>query len=146
MSSKAFGSFFRLFFRVAILTAALSFNIFAWGDEGHRITVRIAANYLLPEVRAEVIRLLKTDIGNNAVYYQKTCPNVLNLSKKAALTNAEKMTLVSDGLACIASWADPPVKTQRKYTSNWHFVDIPVVAGTSNSPTLFTYEDRKSVV
>lgn len=140
MSSEAFRSYFRLFFGAFFLIAALSFNIFAWGDEGHRITVRIAANYLLPEVQTEVIRLLKTDIGNNPAYYEKTCPNVINLSKKVAPTKSEKITLVSDGLACIASWADPPVKSQRKYTSNWHFVDIPVIAATSNAPMLFTYD------
>jgi len=140
MSSNISKSRFRLFFFAAFLVAGLSLNAFAWGDEGHHITVRIAANYLTPAVRAEVIRLLKTDIGNNTFYYQKKCSNVLALSKKSKLTAAEQVTFAGEGLACVASWADPPVKRQRNYTSNWHFVDIPVVAATSANPTLFPYD------
>lgn len=140
MSSNVFKSHFRLFFFAALLIIALSPNAFAWGDEGHRITVRIAANYLTPAVRAEVIRLLKTDIGNNTAYYQKTCANILDLSKKSKLSSADEITFAGEGLPCIASWADPPVKRQRNYTSNWHFVDIPVVSATSATPTLFTYD------
>ena len=119
---------------------ALSFNIFGWGEEGHRITVRIAAGYLTPAVREEAIRLLKTDIGNNNAYYRQTCPDILVLSKKKSLTGSDKITFVSGGLACIAAWADPPVKRQRGYTSNWHFVDVPVIRPNSSKLTLFKYD------
>jgi hypothetical protein len=139
MSSKVSKSYFRLFlFTLFIFT--LAFNAFAWGDEGHHITVRIAANYLSPTARTEVVRLLKVDAGNNEDYYKTHCSNVLALLKKSTLTKTEENTVLGDGLACVASWADPPVKSQRPYTSNWHFVDIPVVMGTSATPMLFTYD------
>ncbi|MGC2236929.1 MAG: S1/P1 nuclease [Pyrinomonadaceae bacterium] len=140
MSLKFFKSHFRLFL-FAFLIAALSVNAFAWGDEGHHITVRIAASFLTPAARIEVIKLLKVDAGNNESYYKTHCPNVLALLKRSAfLTIPEGNTLLSDGLACVASWADPPLKRERPYTSNWHFVDIPVVMATSANPTLFTYD------
>ena len=60
----------------ATLLAMLPENAHAWGIEGHRITARIAAMHLNPVARAEVIRLLRTDIRNNAGYYQKSCANV----------------------------------------------------------------------
>jgi hypothetical protein len=105
--------------------------------------VRIAANYLSPSARAEIIKLLKVDAGNNNAYYSQTCPKILALAKKSALTGAEANTFLSDGLACIASWADPPVKSQRKYTSNWHFVDVPVVRATSSNPTLTMFDETR---
>lgn len=138
MPSNVFRSLFAFFFCVFFI-AGSSVPMFAWGAEGHAITVRIAASYLTPAARAEVIRLLRTDIANNTPYYLKNCAAILDLSKKDKLTTADEITFAGDGLACIASWADPPVKRQRAYTGNWHFVDIPVVAGTSASPTLFTY-------
>ncbi|MET0752831.1 MAG: S1/P1 nuclease [Pyrinomonadaceae bacterium] len=136
MSSKGF----RKLFLFAFFIAALSFNAFAWGNEGHHITVRIAAGFLSPAARDEVIKLLKVDAVNNESYYKQNCQNVLTLTKKSALSTAEKTALLSDGLACVASWADPPLKRERPYTSNWHFVDIPVVMATSANPTLFTYD------
>jgi hypothetical protein len=136
MSAKFFKSYFKILFFAAMLSA----NAFAWGNEGHHITVRIAANYLNPAARAEVIRLLKTDAANNEPYYKANCADVLALSKKANLTTDEQNSFVSDGLACVASWADPPLKYERNYTSNWHFVDIPVILATSATPTVFSYD------
>jgi hypothetical protein len=142
MSLKVFKSHFRLFF-FAFLIVSLSGSAFAWGGEGHHITVRIAASFLSPAARDEVIKLLKVDAVNNESYYKQNCQNVLTLTKKSALSTAEKTTLLSDGLACVASWADPPVKRERPYTSNWHFVDIPIVMATSANPTLFTYDSAR---
>jgi hypothetical protein len=142
MSSKSF----RLFLFVIFLLVPAPVNIFAWGGEGHEITVRIAANFLTPAARAGVIELLKVDAANNAEYYREKCSNVFALTKKNALTNAEENTLLSDGLACIASWADPPVKDQRNYTSNWHFVDIPVAFATSANPARFTYDPARDCI
>ena len=127
---------------VAFFTVLPLVNVLAWGDEGHRITVRIAARHLDSQARAEVGRLILADVRNNGFYYQQSCPNVFAISKKPAneWTDADKNTFVYDGLACIASWADPPVKNQRNYTSNWHFVDIPVVRATSQSPLRYSYD------
>lgn len=137
MSSKVFTS---LFLSV-LLIAGFSINAYAWGDEGHRITVRIAAEYLNAEARTEVIKLIKVDAANNELYYKKTCPEVAALVRKKTLSEMEEIKLLSDGLACVASWADPPVKNQRQYTSNWHFVDIPVIFATSPSPPFrFNYD------
>jgi hypothetical protein len=130
------------------LIAMLSGNAFAWGMEGHRITARIAAMYLNPVARAEVIRLLRTDIENNKDYYKNTCENVLKLSKKKNLTKAEEDEFLVEGMACIAPWPDPPVKDQRLYTSNWHFVDIPVVMNNPNGsgPLRFKYEPGRDCI
>ena len=136
MSSKVFGSYF-LF--AVFLISALSSNAFAWGNEGHHITVRIAANYLDPLARIEVIKLLREDAKNNEPYYRQNCPKVFALTERKMLSASEADALLSDGLACVASWADPPVKRQRNYTSNWHFVDIPVIFAAS-PPTRFTYD------
>ena len=134
---------FRLFLVVAFSIHTFSAGALAWGSEGHEITVRIAANFLGPAARAEVIRLLKVDAANNEPYYRQHCPNVLTLVKKSKLSADEENTFVTDGLACVASWADPPVKRQREYTSNWHFVDIPIVQATSAAPLLFAYDPAR---
>lgn len=125
------------------LIALLPGNAGAWGIEGHRITARIAAKYLNPVARAEVIKLLRTDISNNAGYYQTNCANVLGLGKKKKqLTRKEEDEFLVEGMGCIAPWPDPPVKSQRNYTSNWHFVDIPVVMKNQgdSDPLRFKYD------
>ena len=120
----------------------------AWGMEGHRIIARIAANYLKSQARAEVIILLRTAIRNGPVYYQENCPNVLTLSRKKLLTKTEEDKFLVEGMACIAPWPDPPVKAQRRYTSNWHFVDIPVVMSNAggSAPLRFKYEPGRDCV
>ncbi len=94
----------------ALVVAALPSRASAWGDRGHRTVVRIAARYLEPAVACEVARLLETDTAH-----------------------------VADRLADVASWADPPIKRERRYTSNWHFVDIPVSFDAKHEPTRHTY-------
>jgi hypothetical protein len=79
---------------------------YAWGDHGHRTVARIAARYLNDKASAAVNEILKAD-----PYLAQKCPNESSLELK---------------LACIASWPDPPLKDERPYTANWHFVDIPV--------------------
>ena len=63
---------FKLFLAVAFLIVTFSGGAFAWGDEGHHITVRIAANYLDTAARIEVIRLLKVDAGDKSLITRKT--------------------------------------------------------------------------
>lgn len=137
---------FKVFLVVAFLIVAFSLNAFAWGSEGHQITVRIAAGFLNPSARAEVIKLLKVDAANNEPYYKQNCPQVLDSLKMKTLSAIDESALVSDGLACVASWADPPVKRFREYTSNWHFVDIPVVRATSAKPFLYAYNPARDCV
>lgn|GEM_PF-1266986 len=88
------------------LLAALPADAFAWGNHGHRIVARIAANYLNSKAASAVDELLRTD-----PYLKQKCPQDTSIELR---------------LACIASWPDPPVKDERPYTANWHFVDIPV--------------------
>jgi S1/P1 Nuclease len=133
----------------AVLIAMLPGNAHAWGLEGHRITARIAAMYVNPVARAEIIKLLRTDIRNNAGYYRENCSNVLGLGKKRTLTKKEEEAFLVEGMACIAPWPDPPVKSQRNYTSNWHFVDIPVVMnnpGGSDHPLRFKYDPSRDCI
>jgi hypothetical protein len=49
-------------------------------------------------------------------------------------------TFVETGLACIAPWADPPLKWDRPYTSNWHFIDVPVNLSSVNGPVTTTLD------
>jgi hypothetical protein len=112
----------------------------AWGDIGHRIVARIASRYLNPQARTTIVDLLRIDSKLNPSYYSGSCPDVLQLANKTVLTNAEAATFTERGLACIASWADPPLKKDRKYTSNWHFVDIPVNLRGPNGPVLSSFQ------
>jgi nuclease S1 len=132
----------------ATLIVMLPGNALAWGVEGHRITARIAAMHLNPVARAEVIKLLRTDIRNNDIYYLKNCANVRGLGKKGTLTKKEEDKFLVEGMACIAPWPDPPVKDQRLYTSNWHFVDIPVVLNTAggSGPLRFKYNPGRDCI
>ena len=79
---------------------------YAWGDHGHRTVARIASRYLNDRASTAINEILKAD-----PYLAQKCPNESSLELK---------------LACVASWPDPPVKDERPYTANWHFVDIPV--------------------
>jgi hypothetical protein len=122
----------------ALLIVSLSVDAFAWGDYGHRLTARIAARFLNPQSQAIIADLLKTDIVSNPAYYQSRCPNVSSLGNKPSLTPAELTTFIDTGLACVAPWADPPLKSERPYTSNWHFIDIPVNMSGPNGPVTTT--------
>lgn len=123
----------------ALVILVIPLRGLAWGDIGHRVVARIASQRLSPPVKASVVELLKADIKLNQGYYSGNCPNVLSLGTKPVLTQAETATFVELGLACIASWADPPLKDARLYTSNWHFVDIPVNLNGPNGPVLATF-------
>ena len=118
----------------------LSANTFAWGDHGHRLVARIAARFLNPQSRTIVANLLKADTQSNREYYTKKCPDVLSLANKANLTPDETSKFLDIGLACIAPWPDPPLKWDRPYTSNWHFIDIPVNMRSTPGPTTTTMD------
>lgn len=120
----------------ALLILVAPIQSLAWGDTGHRIVVRIASRYLNQQAKAAIFDLLKVDSKLNPNYYSSICPDVLSLANKPVLTNSEAITFVERGLACVASWADPPLKNERLYTSNWHFVDIPVNLSGPNGPVL----------
>jgi hypothetical protein len=112
----------------------------AWGEFGHSIVARIAAEYLNERAGEQVIELLRADAKAARNYYQGRCPGVLALSDKATLSAAEKARLLREGLACVAPWPDPPLKDARPYTANWHFVDIPVTLGVPGGPKVYSYD------
>ena len=124
----------------AVVVLVLPLHGFAWGDVGHRVVVRIASRYLNPQARRAVVELLKADSKLNRSYYASNCADVLALADKTALSDSETAKFAEMGLACIASWADPPLKDQRLYTANWHFVDIPVNLSGANGPVLSSFE------
>lgn len=112
----------------------------AWGEIGHSIVARIAAEYLNERASEQVIELLRADAKAARHYYQGRCPGVLALSDKATLSLTEKARFLREGLACVAPWPDPPLKFDRPYTSNWHFVDIPVTLGAAGGPKVYSYD------
>ena len=113
---------------------------FAWGEIGHRVVARIASRYLDLQARDAILDLLKADSKLNPGYYSATCPDVALLADKTVLNDSEAAIFVERGLACIAAWADPPLKKERVYTSNWHFVDIPVNLRGPNGPVLSSFD------
>ena len=127
----------------ALLILVLPLHVFAWGDIGHRVVARIASRQLSPQVRASVAELLKADMKLNRGYYSTICPDVLALGSNTTLTEAQLATFTELGLACVASWADPPLKNERLYTSNWHFVDIPVNLNGPHGPVLTTFLEAR---
>jgi hypothetical protein len=83
-----------------------------WGDRGHQAVARIAARYVNAETKLRLRELLALDLCG-------------------------KLEALEDQLGCVASWPDPPVKDQRPYTANWHFVDIPL-RSTKEKPTAYS--------
>jgi hypothetical protein len=128
------------------LVFVLPVRSLGWGTSGHRLTARIASQYLSPAAQVQILELLRTDVRNNKGYYQQHCPVVLTLSGKKNPSAAEKQQFLKEGLTCIAPWPDPPVKDQRNYTSNWHFVDIPVVGATGKNSTRYSYSAARDCV
>lgn len=98
----------------------------AWGERGHRMVALIAERYLTDKSRKAIIELLKGDL------FLKEC---------AARNYA--VTSLSDMLACVAPWPDPPLKFARPYTSNWHFVDIPTSFSNPQNPALLAYDEAR---
>jgi hypothetical protein len=123
-----------------LLMLALSVDAFAWGEQGHRLVARIAGRFLNPQTQSIIADLLKADMVSSPAYYQTNCQSVLALGNKANLTTAEMATFVETGLACIAPWADPPLKFDRPYTANWHFIDIPVNLSSATGPLTTTLD------
>lgn len=126
------------FFAACVLAAPPRAS--AWGDYGHSIVARIAAEYLNDRAADQVRELLRADARAARAYYQERCPSVLALSDKTTLSTAEKARFLRDGLACVAPWPDPPLKFARPYTSNWHFVDVPVTLGAPGGPKVYSYD------
>lgn len=124
----------------SLLILFIAADTFAWGDYGHRLTARIAARFLTQQAQSVITDLLRADISANSAYYQERCPSVATLGSKPTLTAAEMATFVETGLACIAPWADPPLKWARPYSSNWHFIDVPVNMSGPTGPVTTTMD------
>jgi S1/P1 Nuclease len=130
----------------------------AWGTAGHRMVARIATQYVNPLTKDRLLELIRYDFKVNKDYYlaqqkagenpnQAKCVELFSINEKTQLTESERERLLSEGLGCMAPWPDPPVKRQRPYTGNWHFVDIPVVlkrATGSSVASRFQYDAAKS--
>jgi len=124
----------------ALVLLFLSVSTFGWGEQGHRLVARIAARFLSPQSRTVIASLLKADIKSNPSYYQKNCPDVASLSKRTNPSPAKIAQFVEKGLACVAPWPDPPLKFDRPYTANWHFIDIPVNMQGPSGPVTTTMD------
>jgi hypothetical protein len=129
----------------------------AWGTEGHRMVAAIATRYLNQTAQNRVLELIRYEFKVNRDYYlhqqkenpkslQAQCVELFPLSEKQTPTAQEREHLLAMGLACMAPWPDPPVKSQRLYTSNWHFVDIPVVLQKAEGAlaSQFNYDAQRS--
>lgn len=88
-----------VFIFVILLFSFSPGNLFAWGDEGHRIVARIAAANLTPKARGQIAVLLQNE----------KCSGI---------------STTADRLACASTWADAVRYARYPETYNWHFVDI----------------------
>ena len=77
---------------------------FGWGEVGHRAVARIAAAKITNvEARTRIMAILDADSDS-------TC----------------RQTDFAERLACVSTWADDIKRTSMRFTSNWHFVNIPL--------------------
>ena len=94
--------------RVLTLLSSVIFTTPAlpWGCQGHRIVALVAWEQLNPHARMAAAQLLEG---------QPTDPSLRRFCPASNLP----------ALADLSSWADD-VRTQRKETAGWHFIDIPL--------------------
>ncbi len=85
-----------------LIFLALGSTAWAWGITGHRVVARLAAQKIPPATGARILAALDADSDT-------TC----------------RQTDLADRLACVSTWADDVKRTTMRFTSNWHFVDIP---------------------
>jgi len=130
-----------------------SARAFSWGVQGHQLVARIATQFLDDKAKEQIIWLLFEDVKTYRYFYtQNRCFSVLAISDKAAgdkskLSGSDREKFLLEGLSCIATWPDPPyVKYQRKYTGNWHFVDIPVTLRPGAKPLRYSFDALRDCV
>lgn len=114
MSTKRSAALRRaVFYASALLCLCLppGAEAFGWGDRGHRVVARLAAQSLTPAAATRAAALLSDEA------FISDC-------KQRHLPTAT----LEDRLACVSTWADK-VRNDRPYTRQWHFVDIPRDAG-----------------
>jgi hypothetical protein len=151
----------QLFFRTKAINLALALCLImtwssgaaAWGNEGHQLVARISTEFLNDKARQQIIELLMEDVKTYRFFYEKNgCASVLAISDKAGgdekkLSDDDKQKFLLRGLSCVATWPDPPyVKYQRKYTGNWHFVDIPVTLRAGAKPVRYSFDAMRDCV
>jgi len=151
----------KLFFRTKAINLALalcllmicSLRAAAWGNEGHQLVARISTQFLNDKARQQIIELLLEDVKTYRYFYEKNgCQSVLAISDKAGgeekkFSDDDKKRFLLEGLSCVATWPDPPyVKYQRKYTSNWHFVDIPATIRAGAKPVRYSFDAMRDCV
>jgi hypothetical protein len=113
----------RLVMATLVLVTCSAQRPFAWGDKGHQMTARIAAEHLTPAARRGIVKLIRAsqdDIG---------LPDILG-------TNPEPSKgRVASALARMATWSDcmglnANGKCKPKgITGPWHFIDVGVFEG-----------------
>jgi hypothetical protein len=86
---------------------------FPWGCEGHRVVALIALDQLNPHARRAATQLLDNRPADPAL--RRFCSS----SSLPAFVD-------------LSTWADD-IRSQRKETSGWHFIDIPLSAKRSNT-------------
>lgn len=101
--------------RVLIAGMGLAATAWGWGDTGHMVVARIAAQNLTPETRARVAALL-------------------------ALVNDDVPT-VADGMAAASVWADHFARPHFPRSSPWHYIDLSLLNGEHDPGQPFVQTD-----
>lgn len=93
-----------------LLPAIAAVPAWSWGDVGHMTVGRIAAKHLKPSTRTKVATILGVD------------------DTAAAVANA---------MAEAAVWADHVARNEFPETPPWHFIDLSLLNGESDTPDPF---------
>ncbi len=106
---------------IAVLPAALLVGVatpraaLAWGDLGHQIVARIAADQLTPQARRNIVALVRGGKGDD-----------LGLKKNFVGKKGDpqpKSAAVRNAMAAMATWPDH-MPGGKGVTSPWHFIDV----------------------
>jgi hypothetical protein len=100
---------------VLILVGVLTCQpAWSWGDVGHRVVARVAAQKLTPAARTKIAALLGVE---------------------------DDPASVSDAMADAAIWPDHVARTRFPQSVPWHFIDLSLKNGANDSPDPFVNEN-----
>jgi S1/P1 Nuclease len=146
----------RYLIAVAFALAGMTGNAFAWGNTGHMIVCEIAFKLVMPDTRAAIQKLLKSDKNRKFNTFSKSCTapdnphtrpteHFINLPRDASgLTSndscpqAEKclLTAIKNDSAVVASNARPKDRLiALRYLGHW--------IGELHQPLHVSFEDDK---
>ena len=86
----------------------------SWGDVGHKVVARVAAQKLTPAARSKVAALLGSE---------------------------DDPASVSDAMADAAVWPDHVARTKFPQSAPWHFIDLSLKNGENDIPNPFLNEN-----